>query len=64
MSRVLISVLRLRPVRGAEIKTRHRNESPIDFEHSSRPRSRPRQGQVEIETGVDPNTACLVFLVG
>ena len=26
--------------RGAEIKTRHKNESPIDFVHSSGPRSR------------------------
>ena len=41
--------------RGAEIKTRHKNESPIDFVHSSRPRSRPRQGKVKIETGLEPN---------
>ena len=31
--------------RGAEIETRHNNESPIDFVHSSR----PRQGQVKIK---------------
>ena len=38
---------------GAEIKARHRNKSPIDFVHSSRPRSRPRQGKVKIKTGLE-----------
>ena len=41
--------------RGAEIKTSHKKESPIDFVHSSRPRSRPRQGKVEIKTSFEPN---------
>ena len=36
---------------GAEIKTRHKNESPTDFVHSSK----PRQGKVEIKTGLGPN---------
>ena len=47
--------------RGAEIKTRHKNKSPIDFVHSSRPRSRPRPrprpGKVEIKTGLELNSA-------
>ena len=50
--------------RGAKIKTRHRNESPTDFVHSSRPRSRPRprQGKVETKTGLEPNSArCTLF---
>ena len=33
------------------------NESPIDFVHSSRPRSRPRQGKVEFKNGLEPKTA-------
>ena len=36
-----------------------KHESPIDFIHSSRPRSRPRQGQVEIKTSLVHNTAWL-----
>ena len=37
-------------------RSRPGTESPIDFVHSSRPRSRPRQGKVKIETGLEPNT--------
>ena len=53
------SVLSSRP-EVPRSKTRHKNESPIDFVHSSRSRPRPRQGQVEIKTGLDPNTGVLV----
>ena len=31
-------------------------KSHLDFVHSARPRSRPRQGKVEINTGFKPNT--------
>ena len=40
-------------IRGAKIKNRHKIENPIDFVHSSR----PRQGKVEIKTGLELNSA-------
>ena len=50
--------------RGAEIKTGHKNDRPIDFVHSSRPRSRPRQGKVEIKTtGLKPNAGVQYLLL-
>ena len=33
-------------------RSRHKNESPIDFVHNSR----LRQGKVKIMTGLEPNT--------
>ena len=43
-------------IRVDEIKARHKNESPIDFVYSPRPRSRPRRGKVKTKTGLEPNT--------
>ena len=36
-----------------------KNESPIDFVLSSRPKSRPRQGKSKIKTDLDPNIATI-----